>query len=51
MTNSTFVLRIMEDWKKGMLCLDHLTLELEEKKKKLPTMKKPRNDTKKLNPN
>jgi hypothetical protein len=50
MTNSTFVLRIMEDRKNGMLCLDHLTLELEEEKK-LTIMKKPKNDTKKLNPN
>jgi hypothetical protein len=50
MINSSFVLRIMEDRKKGMLCLDHLTLELEEKRK-LIVMKKPRNDTKKLNPN
>jgi hypothetical protein len=40
----------MEDWKKAMLCLDHLTLEFEEKKK-LIVMKKPKNDTKKLNPN
>jgi predicted transcriptional regulator YheO len=50
MTYSTFVLRIMEDRKKGMLCLNHLTLELEEEKK-LTIMKKPRNDTKKLNQN
>jgi hypothetical protein len=40
----------MEDRKKGMLCLDDLTLELEEKRKFI-VMKKPRSDTNKLNPN
>jgi len=40
----------MEDQKKGMLCLDHLTLELEEERK-LIVVKKPRNSIKKLNLN
>jgi len=50
MTNSTSVLRTMEDQKKGMLCLDRLTFELEEERK-LVVVKKPRNSIKKLNPN
>jgi hypothetical protein len=40
----------MEDWKKGTLCLDHLTLELEEERK-LVVIRKPKKITKKLNPN
>jgi hypothetical protein len=40
----------MEDWRKGALCLDCLTLELEEERK-LAILKESRNDTKKLNPN
>jgi hypothetical protein len=40
----------MEDRKKGMLCHDHLMLEL-EKERKLAIVKKLRNYTKKLNPN
>jgi hypothetical protein len=50
MANSTFMLRTMEGWKKGTLCLDHLMLELEEERK-LIVMRKPINDTKKLNLN
>jgi hypothetical protein len=38
----------MEDLKKGTLCLDHFTLELEEERKFI-TVKKPKNSTKKLN--
>lgn len=40
----------MEDWKKGTLCLDQLTLELEEEKK-LIVVRKLKNSTNKLNPN
>jgi hypothetical protein len=38
----------MEDWKKGVICLDCFMLELEEEKK-LTILRKPKNDTKKLN--
>jgi hypothetical protein len=38
----------MEDLKKGTLCLDHFTLELEEERKFI-IVKKPKNSTKKLN--
>jgi hypothetical protein len=40
----------MEDRKKGALCVDHLTLELEEERK-LAVVRKPKKYTKKLNPN
>jgi hypothetical protein len=40
----------MEDWKKGALCVDRLTLEL-EKERKLIVVRKPKNYTKKLNLN
>jgi len=49
-TNLTYVLRTMEDRNKEMLCLDRLTLELEEKIKFI-VVKKQRNYTKKLNHN
>jgi hypothetical protein len=39
----------MKDKKKRTLCLDCFMLELEEERK-LAIMRKPRNDTKKLNP-
>jgi hypothetical protein len=48
-TNSTSMLT-MEDWKKGTLCLYHLTLELEGETK-LVVIRKLKNCTKKLNPN
>ncbi len=48
--NFTFVLKIMEDSKKGVLCLDRFMFELEEEKK-FTVLRKPKNDTKKLNPN
>jgi hypothetical protein len=40
----------MEDSKKGVLCLDRFMFELEEEKK-FTVLRKPKNDTKKLNPN
>jgi hypothetical protein len=40
----------MEDRKKGILCQDHLMLELEEERK-LAIVKKLSNYLKKLNPN
>jgi hypothetical protein len=44
------VLKIMEDWKKGVLCLNCLTFVLEEERK-LTIGRKPKNYTKKLNLN
>jgi hypothetical protein len=44
------VLRMMEDQKKGMLCLDRFMFELENKRK-LIVLRKLENDTKKVNPN
>ncbi len=41
--------RIMEDWKKGALCLNRLMLELEEERK-FTVVQKLRNSTKTLNP-
>ncbi len=40
----------MEDWKKGVLCVDRLMFELEEERK-LTVVEKPKNSIKKLNPN
>jgi hypothetical protein len=44
------MLKTMEGRKNGTLCLDRLTLELEEERK-LTIVRKPINFTKKLNPN
>jgi hypothetical protein len=49
-TNLASMLRTMEDQKKGMLCLDRLTFELEEERN-LTIVIKPINFTKKLNLN
>jgi hypothetical protein len=44
------MLKKMEDWKKGVLCMDCLMFELEEERK-LTVVKKPKTIIKKLNPN
>jgi hypothetical protein len=50
MTNLTYVLKKVEDKKKGALCLDCLTFALEGERK-IIVVRKPKNYIKKLNPN